>query len=208
MSTTRGGRPADDYLEDTLGIFLDRLASGSPAPGGGAAAAVAVAMAAALAGMAARFAEEHLDDSPGLIARADSLRRSVAPLAQADARAYADVLAALDLPREPDPETRRSAIGSALSSAADIPLAVAEIAAEVADLAANLAARGNPNLRGDAIAAGLLADAGARTASVLVKINLGDSSDGRSSRAEKLAKSTTRAAQAGSRTTPNRRLSR
>lgn len=197
MSPTRpGGGPADDYLEDTVGIFLDRLASGTPAPGGGAAAAVTVAMAAALAGMAARFGEGHLEDSPELVARADSLRRSVAPLAQADARAYAEVLAALGLPRD-DPETRRSAIRSALSSAADIPLAVAEIAAEVAHLAADLAARGNPNLRGDAIAAGLLADAGARAASVLVKINLGDSSDGRSHRAEKLAESTARAAQAG-----------
>lgn len=198
MSTTQpGGRPSDDYLEDTLRVFLDCLASGSPAPGGGAAAAVTVAMAAALAGMAARFAEEHLDGSPELVARADSLRRSVAPLAQADARAYAEVLVALDLPREPNPEDRRSAIRSAMSAAADIPLAVAEIAAEVADLAADLSAHGNPNLRGDAITAGLLADAGARAASVLVKINLGDSSDRRSHRAEKLAESTTRAAQAG-----------
>lgn len=198
MSTARsGGSPADDYLEDTVGIFLDRLASGSPAPGGGAAAAATVAMAAALVGMAARFAEEHLDGSSGLIARADSLRHRVAPLAQADARAYAEVLATFGLPREPDPESRRSAIRSALSSAADIPLAVAEIAAEVAILAADLAARGNPNLRGDAITAGLLADAGARSASVLVKINLGDPSDGRSYRAEKLAETTARAAQAG-----------
>ena len=190
-------RPADDYLEDSLGVFLDRLGSGSPAPGGGAAVALTVAMAAALAGMAARFAEGRLEGSPELIARADSLRHRVAPLAQADGRAYAEVLAAVNLPREPDPETRRRAIASALSSAADVPLAVAEIASEVAELAADLARRGNPNLRGDAITAGLLADAGARAASVLVNINLGDSSEGRSQRAEKLAESTTRAAQAG-----------
>jgi formiminotetrahydrofolate cyclodeaminase len=41
----------------------------------------------------------------------------------------------------------------------------------VAEIAARLAREGNPNLRGDAVAAALLAEAGARAAAVLVEIN-------------------------------------
>jgi formiminotetrahydrofolate cyclodeaminase len=43
----------------------------------------------------------------------------------------------------------------------------------VAEISGRLAREGNPNLRGDAVAAALLAEAGARAAAVLVEINLG-----------------------------------
>ncbi|MBA2272371.1 MAG: cyclodeaminase/cyclohydrolase family protein [Actinobacteria bacterium] len=186
--------PGYDYLRAPLGDFLERMGSREPTPGGGAAAAVAVAMAAALTAMAARFAGDRLERGPEVIARADSLRLCVAPLAEADARAYAKVLGAGALPREPHPEERRRAVRSALSSAADIPLAVAEAAAEVADLAAQVAVRGNPNLRGDATAAALLAEAAARIAATLVNINLGDNDDGRRHRADELAVAATTSA--------------
>jgi pimeloyl-ACP methyl ester carboxylesterase/formiminotetrahydrofolate cyclodeaminase len=179
---------APDYLCETLGGFLDQLASREPAPGGGAAAAAAVAMAAGLAGMAAGFSR-----SPDLrehVVLADSLRRRVAALAQADADAYLRVLAAYDLPREQDPEVRRAAVQSALSAACDVPLAIAEVAEEVGRITAELAVRGNVNLRGDAIAGGFLAEAGARAAALLVQINLSDASDARGKRADRLARQT------------------
>ena len=59
----------------------------------------------------------------------------------------------------------------ALSAASDVPLAIAEVGAMVAEIAARLAREGNPNLKGDAVAAALLAEAGARAAAVLVDIN-------------------------------------
>ncbi len=75
-----------------------------------------------------------------------------------------------------------------MSGAADVPLAVAEAGAEVAEVAARLAREGNPNLRGDAVAAALLAEAGTRAAAALVRINTaaGDISDDRVGRGDEL----------------------
>jgi formiminotetrahydrofolate cyclodeaminase len=56
---------APDYLNLSLGEFLDRVASGGPAPGGGSVAAVAVALAAGLSGMAARLSADQVADSAG-----------------------------------------------------------------------------------------------------------------------------------------------
>jgi methenyltetrahydrofolate cyclohydrolase len=169
--------PPPGYLDLALGEFLDRVAAREPAPGGGAVAAAAVAMAAALAAMAARFSGEQLDDAGAVAGRAESLRLRVESLADADAEAYGKVIEALALPREPDErgrELRRQTIAWALRAAAEVPLEVAEVAAEVAGLAAMLAEGGNPNLRGDAITAGLVAAAGGRSAATLVAINVGD----------------------------------
>ena len=158
-----------DYLDLSLREFLDRVASGGPAPGGGSVAAVAVALAAGLSGMAARLSAGQLADAPRLADLADASRRRVAPLARADAEAYGRVL---DAYRESDPETRKERLRDALSGAADVPLAVAEVGNEVAGIAARLVEEGNPNLEGDAMTAVLLADAGVRAAAALAEINL------------------------------------
>jgi len=160
---------APDYLDLPVGEFLDRVASDSPAPGGGSVAAVAVALAAGLAGMAARLSTGQLYDASELADQADASRRRVAPLARADAESYGRVL---DAYCEPDPETRTARARDALSGAADVPLAVAEAGSEVVAIASRLAAEGNPNLEGDALAAVLLAGAGVRAAAALVGINL------------------------------------
>lgn len=159
---------APDYLAWPLGRFLDELASGEPTPGGGAAAALAVALGAGLVAMAARFSSAQVADAPALAAQADALRARVAPLAQADAAAYTEVLAAYAGPRGPG---RADRIRAALAEAAAVPRAVAQVAAQVVELADRLAREGNPNLRGDAVAAAVLADAGARVAAQLVDIN-------------------------------------
>jgi methenyltetrahydrofolate cyclohydrolase len=132
-------------------------------------AAIAVALAAGLSGMAARLSTDQLSEAPELADQADAARLRVAPLARADAESYGLVLGAY---REPDPETRTALVRDALSGAADVPLAVAEAGSEVAGIASRLAAEGNPNLRGDALAAVLLAGASVRAAAVLVRINL------------------------------------
>ena len=180
-----------DYMAQPLGRFLDLLASRQSAPAGGSAAAVAVALAAALTGMAARFSEDGLAEAPEFSARADSLRKEASALAQADAAAYGRVLGARGTSGDPDLRWRR--IEEALSEAADVPLAVAGVGAEVAGLAARLAQKGNPNLRGDAMCAVLLAEAGTRAAVELAEINLseGGFEDGRVERAGELARSAT-----------------
>jgi methenyltetrahydrofolate cyclohydrolase len=165
-------------LEKTLTGFLEAVAARTSAPGGGAVAAVATAIAAALVEMAAQFSSKHWDDAGAAATRARELRERAAPLAQADAEAYEAVIAARGGP----------GYDEALSRAADVPLAIVEAAANVAELAAELAAQGNPNLRGDAVTATLLAEASARAAANLVEINLAErDGDRRGDRARELA---------------------
>lgn len=187
MSGDRVPDYVPDYAGLPLGRFLEMVASREPAPGGGASAAVAVALAAALAGMAARFSAERLPEAEGLAARADELRDEALSLAREDAAAYGRVLDAYRTTRH-DREARQRMIRGALTQAADVPLAVAEIGAEVAGISARLAGEGNPNLRGDAATAVVLAGAGARAATTLVGINVpaGGADEGRLSRAAEL----------------------
>lgn len=159
----RGDTAAHDR---TVGEFLDALAARAPAPAAGACAAITVAAAAALAAKAARFTPGELGE---LAADADRLRAEVVPLADADGEAYGAVLAAARLPREHPGLPER--LASAVAAATEIPLRIARIGAEVATLAGRLEREGNPNLRGDAQAAALLADGAAQAAVALVHIN-------------------------------------
>jgi formiminotetrahydrofolate cyclodeaminase len=83
-------------------------------------------------------------------------------LGEADLTAYAAVLAA-------GSEAERAA---ALSTAAEVPLAIAECAAAAAELARTLAREGKPALQGDALVGADLAVGAARAAARLVEINL------------------------------------
>ncbi len=159
-------------LDQTLGTYLERLASEQPAPGGGSAAAVTGSLAAGLVAMAARFSAAQLPDATERATGADRQRSELVAMAERDAEAYGAVLEAFRLPSEPDPQQRRRQINHALELAALVPLEIAEIAARVAGEAAELAERGNPNLRGDALAGVTLAWAAARAAAELVRINV------------------------------------
>jgi formiminotetrahydrofolate cyclodeaminase len=184
---------APDYVSLPVRELMDELAAETPAPAGGTAAAVAVGLGAALLAMSARFAVPRWDGAGALAARAEGLRAAVEPLAREDADAFAAVLAAIRSPREEPGRAER--IAAALSAAADVPFRIAEAAAEVADGAAEVAVRGNPNLCGDAAAAALLAEAGARAAANLVAINLAeDGDDERPARARELAERASTAA--------------
>ncbi len=113
--------------------------------------------------MAARLSTDHVPEAADMAERADRLREETSRLARADAEAYGRVIAA---------QRAGTGVKDALSGAADAPLAVAEAGAEVSGIAARLAEDGNPNLRGDALTAVLLAGAAARAAASLVEINL------------------------------------
>jgi formiminotetrahydrofolate cyclodeaminase len=175
-------------LDQPVRGFLDQLAARTPTPGGGGAAAVTGALAAGLVAMAARFSEKRLPEAGDLADQADELRRRVAGLAEADAVAYAAVLEALRLPRD-EAQRREARRREALQGAAAVPLEISEIGARVAQLAVRVAEAGNPNLRGDAVTAALLAAASARSAAGLVDINtrLGDLDPELSQRAARAA---------------------
>ena len=157
------------FGQRTVEDFLAAVAARQPAPGGGAVAALTVAAAAGLVAMSARYSSR--DDAAD---EADAERTAVLGLADADAVVYGEVLAALRAPKaEPG---RAERVRTALERAADVPLRIAEAGARVARLAAAVADGGNPNLAGDVRAGVVLAEAGARAAAELVRINveLGD----------------------------------
>jgi formiminotetrahydrofolate cyclodeaminase len=165
------------FSSQTIADFCETLAAETSAPGGGSAAAIVVGFAASLTTMAALFASEHWEDAPGAVAQAQALRARALPLADEDARAYESFLVARRMDEAIEPEVRDAAIGAALSRAADVPLTIAETGLDVASLACELAERGNPNLRGDAATAVLLAEAAVRATANLVEINLATRED-------------------------------
>ena len=123
------------------------------------------ALAAALATMAARFADGGRPDD---VVRAQAWQSAAAGLAQEDLAGYAAYV-----------EARRSGvdISAALDEAVRIPLELAALAAEVAGLAAELVRDGNPRLRGDAATACFVAAAAVRSAAALVGENLAAAPD-------------------------------
>jgi formiminotetrahydrofolate cyclodeaminase len=173
---------SSDPLQERLGAFLDDVAAETPAPGAGAVAAVSVALGACLVEMAARFSE----GSEATLAAAEVLRLKVAALAQADGEAYAAFLAA-----------RRNGNDDAAARlrTVEVPMEVAECASGVTALAVRLAEHGNPNLRGEAMAAAQVASAGAAIAYKLVELNLGPTPDERLDLAREHAASAAAAAE-------------
>lgn len=161
----------DSYLGQSLGNFVDGLAAGTAAPAGGSAAALAVAMAAALCAKSARLSSRQLtaDLADETTRQAEQVRAAAASLIDADALTYRDVIKSM---RRPAGAAPGAGLAEALSRAADVPLRVTELAVQAARLAGGLAEQGNPSLRGDAICAALLANAGGRAAGELVRINL------------------------------------
>lgn len=172
--------------------FLRRLATDDPVPGGGSASALAGAMAAALVNMVAELttgrpaAADHEGRLAEIRVAAAGLQSELLSLAQADAAAYAAVVAARRLPKETDRdrETRQVQLDAAIREAIRVPLSIAQRAAGVLALAEEVALIGNRNAVSDAGVAGLLAGAAVRGAALNVEINLPSVRDGEPLRAE------------------------
>ena len=167
-------------MQEPLARLLAALADMDSPPAAGPAAAIAATLAAGLAELTARLSGE-----TELVERARALRAQAAPLAQADADAYAAYLRA-----PADPAARDRTIS--------LPAQLAELAAEIGEVAAQVSERGKRALRGDAAAGALLAEAAAKTAANLVAINCGSNDADRriadsNAAAESAARSATRA---------------
>ena len=155
--------------DNNLRVLLDEIAGPSPAPGAGAVSGVVVAMAAGLIASAAKRSADW-SEARAISAQAQALRSRVESLAEANEEAYLKALALIEGATADG--GRDAAIGEALDTAAELPLAIAECAYDVAQLgaeAAQHAARGGAE---DAAAAAVLAEAAARAAAGLVAANL------------------------------------
>ncbi len=167
------------YRDRPLVEFLSAVAAPTPAPGGGAAAATSVALAAGLVAMAAGYPGGVPDE---VLERARQVQSRALELAEEDAAAYAEVLAA----RSSGDAAREAA---AWERAVAVPLEIAGCGARTAVDAATVAEHARAALRGDAFTAVVLAEAGVRAAVRLVELNVAASSgDGPSlARARRLA---------------------
>jgi methenyltetrahydrofolate cyclohydrolase len=171
--------------DQTIGTWLEALASATPAPGGGAAAALNAAVGAALIEMACnltigrpRYAE-HEAAMRAVLAEATDLRNRAMRLAADDARAYDAVTQAYTLLRETDAQrpARTEQLQRALVAATEVPLETASVASDVIRLAGRLVDRANINALADVAAATLSARAALEAALISVEANLGTISD-------------------------------
>lgn len=168
------------YMEGKIVDFTDKLASRSPEPGGGAASALAAAIGAALVSMVANLTagkEKYADvqdEIKDLLDESEGVRKKLEELVQKDTEVYGVLAAAFKMPRETDreKEERKKAVQEALKEATMVPYAIAESCLEVAELSRVAADIGNVNAVSDAGVAVLLADSGAQSAALNVKINL------------------------------------
>lgn len=161
-----------------LGELVDAVAAGAPAPAAGAVVALTAALAAGLVAKAVRVSSGQLPGADGLLEVVERLREDAVRLAEDDGPAYQTVVEVLRRRRQGLPRGTEEHVQDALRRASEVPAQIAATAAEVARVAARLAGEGKPTVRGDAVAATLLAEAAARSAAHLVEVNLAGLPDG------------------------------
>jgi formiminotetrahydrofolate cyclodeaminase len=172
-----GPGPAGRDIEaQSVGAFLDALASGVPSPGGGSAAALAGALAAALVAMSSRVTADRdpaATDLAEAATAADQLRRRLTALAGADAEAYEALLAARRLP----PASRAAAAQTALRRATDVPLDLVAAARDTLAMCERIVRRVRSSTLSDLQVANALAVAALEAGAVTAQTNLRDSTD-------------------------------
>jgi len=161
-------RPANPLRVESLGEYLEQLASREAVPGGGSAAALVGALGAALAAMVARIG------APGTLAReADDLRAQLIEARFRDETAFRAVVAAQALPKANDTEkaVRRDALETALNDAAEAPLHAASLALAVLELSERVFDASTAALVSDAGCAAEFANAAVLACAYNVRIN-------------------------------------
>jgi glutamate formiminotransferase/formiminotetrahydrofolate cyclodeaminase len=172
-------------LEDSLGLFPDLVAAGTPTPGGGSVAAQSGVMAAALGQMVCnltigkpKFADREARAKAirdGLEQLGGRLRELIAE----DSASFEAVMRAFRLPKETDDQKRERAaqIQTATLGAASVPMETAERAFAVLQHLSELAEIGNPNALSDVGVGAQLAQASIKGAAYNVRANLGSLAD-------------------------------
>ena len=172
-------------VKQNVKMFLDELASSSPAPGGGSVAALAGALGAALTSMVCNLTkakqgyEAVQDEITEILEKSEELRKHLTDLIDKDTDAFNEVMKALKMPKETEEqkEQRRVAMQSAFKLAADVPLETARKCVQILDVAHIVAEKGNKNSISDAAVSALMAQTGVQAAMLNVRINLSSIKD-------------------------------
>ena len=172
-------------IRKTVRGFVEAVGARTSAPGGGSVAALMGALGAALGGMVGwltygRRKYEHLDARvrellPPLVEVQEALLRAV----DADTDAFADFMAALQLPKETDAQkaARREAMQAGLKKATLVPYQTMELADRAWDPMLELARIGQYSSRSDAEVGAKALEACLYGAHRNVEINLADIHD-------------------------------
>jgi len=173
------------FADLSLSQFLDALASPEPTPGGGTAAAVVAATGAALLTMVASLpktrnkTEEEAAALAAVRTALASIRERLVALADVDADAFNQVMAAYRLPKATDVEkaARKDAIQKGLRAATEAPLDTLRATAEAVSYARPVAAYGNLSAVSDVRVALELLEAATAGAAANVEVNLASIDD-------------------------------
>lgn len=161
-------------------VFLDELASNSPAPGGGSVAALAGSLGAALTSMVCnltvgkkKYATVE-QEMKNILVKAEELRKIFTDLIERDTEAFNKVMEAFALPKETEDQKalRSAAVQEATKEAALVPLRVMKHTLDGLALAKVVAEKGNVNSASDAGVSALMLYAAAEGAALNVQINL------------------------------------
>jgi formiminotetrahydrofolate cyclodeaminase len=172
-------------VKQNIKMFLDELASSSPAPGGGSVAALSGALGAALSSMVCNLTrgkqgyETVQDEITEILQKSEELRKDLTNLIDKDTDAFNEVMKALKMPKETEDQKvqRKNALQTAFKHAADIPLETARKCLQILDVARIVAEKGNKNSISDAGVSALLAQTGVQAAMLNVRINLSSIKD-------------------------------
>jgi formiminotetrahydrofolate cyclodeaminase len=172
-------------VKQNIAMFLDELASSSPAPGGGSVAALAGAMGAALSSMVCNLTkgkqgyETVQDEIHEILKKSERLREDLTELIDRDTEAFNEVMTALKMPKDTEEQKaqRKIVIQTAFKHAAEVPLETARKSLQVLDVAYIVAQKGNTNSISDAAVSALMAQSAAQAAILNVRINLGSIKD-------------------------------
>jgi methenyltetrahydrofolate cyclohydrolase len=172
-------------VKQNIKMFLDEVASSSPAPGGGSVAALAGALGAALTSMVCNLTKakqgyESVQDEIALVfEKCEELRKDLTDLIDKDTDAFNEVMRALKMPKETEDqkEQRRDAMQTAFKQAADVPLETARKCVQILDVAHIAAVKGNKSSITDAAVSALMAQTGVQAAMLNVRINLSSIKD-------------------------------
>jgi len=167
-------------VKQNIKMFLDEVASNSPAPGGGSVAALAGALGAALTSMVCNLTktkqgyESVQDEIAEVLEKSEGLRKDLTDLIDKDTEAFNEVMNALKMPKETEDqkEQRRDALQIAFKQAAEVPLETARKCVQILDIARVAAEDGNKNSISDAGVSALMAQTGVQAAMLNVRVNL------------------------------------
>lgn len=158
----------------SLHALVGQLEGTAGWPEAGGLAGLVTALVAELLASLARDATDTWDDAGGASAQASALRQRSIRLGRENAEAYAAARTALVAVSQHGvgDALDDARLGSLLTRAAEVPLAICETAADAATLAALVAQRVAPEARANAACAAVLGAGAVTAAAHLVEINL------------------------------------